>query len=102
MNSKCARANVEGKSFLLTTVYLWALIKKLKVAAAAPTGIEPSLAVEVGLCNRLLGGGAAVPWQITQSKAAANIEVEGTNIAASTIHAPGLSPNIVEQILISK
>jgi hypothetical protein len=27
-----------GKSFLLTTVYLWALIKRMKVKAAAPTG----------------------------------------------------------------
>ena len=39
-------------------VYLWALIKKLKVKAACPTGI-----------------------------AAANIELEGTDIAATTIHA---------------
>ena len=43
---------------LASQVYLWALIKKMKVRAAAPTGI-----------------------------AAANIEVEGTDIAATTIHA---------------
>ena len=43
---------------MLTTVYLWALIKKIKVRAAAPTGI-----------------------------AAANIEIENTDIASSTIHA---------------
>ena len=47
-----------GKSFLLTAVYLWALIHKMKVRAAAPTGI-----------------------------AAANILVEGTDVAACTIHA---------------
>ena len=47
-----------GKSFLLTTVYLWCLLKRKKVKAAAPTGI-----------------------------AAANVEVEGTDVAATTIHA---------------
>ena len=48
----------DGKSFLLTTVFLWCLCKKMKVKAAAPTGI-----------------------------AAANVEVSGTDVAATTIHA---------------
>ncbi len=46
-----------GKSFLLTTVYLWCLLRGLKVTAAAPTGI-----------------------------AAANIDLPGTSVSATTIH----------------
>ena len=46
-----------GKSFLLTTVYLWCIVHGLSCKAAAPTGI-----------------------------AAANIEVEGTDVFASTLH----------------
>ena len=46
-----------GKSFLLTTVYLWCIIHGRKTKAAAPTGI-----------------------------AAANIELEGTDVCANTIH----------------
>ena len=47
-----------GKSFLLTTVFLWCLVNDKKCKAAAPTGI-----------------------------AAANVEIEGTDIAATTLHA---------------
>ncbi len=47
-----------GKSFLLTTVYLWCIVNGKKAKAAAPTGI-----------------------------AAANVEIEGTDVAATTIHA---------------
>ena len=47
-----------GKSFLLTTVYLWCIVKGKKAKACAPTGI-----------------------------AAANVEIEGTDVAATTIHA---------------
>ncbi len=46
-----------GKSYLLTTVYLWCLLHGLKVKVAAPTGI-----------------------------AAANIEIEGTEVRACTLH----------------
>ena len=46
-----------GKSYLLTTVYLWCIVHGKKTKAAAPTGI-----------------------------AAANIEVEGTDVCANTIH----------------
>ena len=46
-----------GKSFLLTTVYLWCIVNHKKAKAAAPTGI-----------------------------AAANVEIEGTDVCASTIH----------------
>ena len=46
-----------GKSFLLTTVYLWCLVHGHQVKAAAPTGI-----------------------------AAANIEIEGTDVTAQTVH----------------
>ena len=46
-----------GKSYVLTSVYLWAILQGINVVAAAPTGI-----------------------------AAANIEVEGTEIAAMTLH----------------
>jgi hypothetical protein len=46
-----------GKSFLLTTVYLWCLCKSMRVKACAPTGI-----------------------------AAANIDLSGTDVSASTIH----------------
>ena len=46
-----------GKSFLLTTLFLWALVKNKKMTACAPTGI-----------------------------AAANIEIAGTGVSASTIH----------------
>ena len=46
------------RSFLLTTVFLYCLCRKIKVKAAAPTGI-----------------------------AAANVEVEGTDVNATTIHA---------------
>ena len=46
-----------GKSFLLTTVYLYCLVHKIKVKAACPTGI-----------------------------AAANIEIEKTAVTATTIH----------------
>ena len=47
-----------GKSFLLTTVYLWCIVNEKKAKACAPTGI-----------------------------AAANVEIEGTEVAAQTIHA---------------
>ena len=47
-----------GKSFLLTTVYLWCIVNGKKAKAAAPTGI-----------------------------AATNVEIEGTDVAATTIHA---------------
>ena len=33
-----------GKSFLLTSVFLWAVLKDMKTKACAPTGIQPSLA----------------------------------------------------------
>ena len=46
-----------GKSFLLTSVYLWCLLNKFKCKAGAPTGI-----------------------------AAANVEVAGTDVCATTIH----------------
>ena len=46
-----------GKSFLLTTVFLWCIVNGKKAKAAAPTGI-----------------------------AAANVEIEGTDVCASTIH----------------
>ena len=46
-----------GKSFLLTTVYLWCLVNGKNTKAAAPTGI-----------------------------AAANVEIERTLVAATTIH----------------
>ena len=46
-----------GKSFLLTTVYLWCIVNGKRCKAAAPTGI-----------------------------AAANVEIEGTDVSASTIH----------------
>ena len=42
---------------MLTTVYLWCLVNGKKTRAAAPTGI-----------------------------AAANIEIEGTSVAATTLH----------------
>ena len=47
-----------GKSFLLSTVFLYCIVHDIKTKAAAPTGI-----------------------------AAANIEIEGTDVGASTIHA---------------
>lgn len=47
-----------GKSYLLSTVYLHCLLRGLAVRAAAPTGI-----------------------------AASNIEIEGTDVRASTLHA---------------
>ena len=46
-----------GKSFLLTSVYLWCILHDLKVAAAAPTGI-----------------------------AAANVDIPGTSVSATTLH----------------
>ena len=46
-----------GKSFLLNSVFLWCLVNGKRVKAAAPTGI-----------------------------AAANIEIERTNVRATTIH----------------
>ena len=46
-----------GKSFLLTTVYLWCIVNNKRCKAAAPTGI-----------------------------AAANVEIEGTDVSAVTIH----------------
>jgi hypothetical protein len=48
-----------GKSFLLATVYLWCIVHSKKCKAAAPTGI-----------------------------AAANVEIENTDVAATTIHEP--------------
>ncbi len=56
----CAHAGrpTVGKSFLLTTVYLFCILERIKCKAAAPTGI-----------------------------AAANIELEGTKINACTMHA---------------
>ena len=47
-----------GKSFLLTTLYLWCLVHNKHAKACAPTGI-----------------------------AAANVEINGTDVSASTIHA---------------
>ncbi len=46
-----------GKSYLLTTIYLWALLRGLRVRCAAPTGI-----------------------------AAANIEITGSDVKATTLH----------------
>jgi len=46
-----------GKSFLLTTVYLWCLVHKVKCKAAAPTGI-----------------------------AASNVEIPRTDVSATTLH----------------
>ena len=46
-----------GKSFVLTTVFLLCLVHKIKCKAAAPTGI-----------------------------AAANIDLEGTDVGATTLH----------------
>ena len=46
-----------GKSFLLTSIYLWCIVNGLSCKAAAPTGI-----------------------------AAANIQVEGTDVHAATLH----------------
>ena len=46
-----------GKSFLLTTIYLWCLVHGMHTKAAAPTGI-----------------------------AATNVEIEGTEVNATTIH----------------
>ena len=46
-----------GKSFLLTSIYLWCVVHGMSCKAAAPTGI-----------------------------AAANIEIEGTTICAATLH----------------
>ena len=51
----CCRCT--GKSFLLTTVYLWCIGNDKRCKAAAPTGI-----------------------------AAANVEIEGTDVSAATIH----------------
>ena len=47
-----------GKSYLLSTIYLWCIVNGLNCKAAAPTGI-----------------------------AAANVEVEGTDVVATTLHA---------------
>ena len=47
-----------GKSFLLTTVMLWCVVHGKIAKAAAPTGI-----------------------------AASNIEIEGTHVSATTLHA---------------
>ena len=47
-----------GKSFLLASVFLWCLVNSKKCKAAAPTGI-----------------------------AAANVEIEGTDVGATTMHA---------------
>ena len=49
---------IRSKSFLLTSVYLWCIVNGKKAKACAPTGI-----------------------------AAANVEIEGTDVAATTIHA---------------
>ena len=46
-----------GKSFLLTSVYLWCLVNGMNSKSAAPTGI-----------------------------AAANVEIEGTDVSATTVH----------------
>ena len=46
-----------GKSFLLTTVFLWCLVEGIDAKAAAPTDI-----------------------------AAANVEIEGTQVSATTVH----------------
>ena len=46
-----------GKSFLLTSIYLWCVVHGMACKAAAPTGI-----------------------------AAANIEIDGTDICAATLH----------------
>ena len=47
-----------GKSFLLTTLCLWCLVQNKHAKACAPTGI-----------------------------AASNVEIDGTDVSASTIHA---------------
>ena len=69
-------------------MYLYALWKRLKTRAAAPTGIAGG-SVELVLSALPL---SQRPQKIRlvrkRSKAAANIEVEGTEIAATTIHGP--------------
>ena len=54
---KTAFVSRSGKSYMLTTVFLWCLLNNKQTRAAAPTGI-----------------------------AAANIEIEGTDVQATTIH----------------
>jgi hypothetical protein len=76
-----------GKSFLLTTVFLWCLCRKKKVKAAAPSRAELSLP-----CTRAcaVGGmGATARYQHSRGRvrtgiAAANVEVEGTDVAATS------------------
>ena len=71
-----------GKSYLLTTVYLWALIRKMKVKAAAPTGNFTLTCIFFGIPNP--NTGLETTRVYVQGIAAANIEVENTDIAATT------------------
>ena len=57
MTVNCSGFRRNGQVFLLTTVYLWCLVHKKKTKACAPTGI-----------------------------AAVNIEIEKTDVSATTIH----------------
>ena len=42
---------LRGKSFLLTTVYLYCLVHKIKVKAACPTGIAAAnIEIEILTC----------------------------------------------------
>ena len=61
-SAKCLRMMIQasagtGKSFLLTSIYLWCVVHGMACRAAAPTGI-----------------------------AASNIEIDGTEICAATLH----------------
>ena len=63
-----------GKSFLLSTIFLWCIVNRKKAKAAAPTGI-----------------------------AAANIEIEGTAVGATTAHAMfGLTTELTTNIDFTK
>ena len=63
-----------GKSFLLTTICLWCRLHNLNMEACAPTGI-----------------------------AAANIEIGGTDITASTIHSfLGLHADMTSDLNLGK
>ena len=80
-----------GKSFLLTTVYLWCLVHEKRTKATDSSKIVPEsellLGGEGGMRAAASGPLGSLPEAAAPTGiAAANIEIEKTGVAATTIH----------------
>ncbi len=69
------------RSFLLTTIFLWALVHNYKTKAAAPTGSK----IKSG-SQHILSSMCIFKPLVFEGIAAANVEIPKTDVAAVTLH----------------